>query len=205
MKKILFGLCMMFGCLNVYAGALDDLAASVATKKEQKVAQAKQEQQRVANLADCEQAIKKAKQWKRETGLKSFYIFEEGFYFFTDQGKFSGGITENIPTDSQYVSDFASDGVFIQGNDKFIYTKDKDYATGDKFRGKGLIYTKVGNYKYTTVTGATKSVPAFKATKYKASEMNYKAYLKNKKLQCCKTTEGEVGIDGRYIGECFTK
>lgn len=67
----------------------------------------------------------------------------------------------------------------------FVYTKNTDYATNEKFNNKGLLYKKVGNFRYTTVTGATMSIPAYRETPYKASEIDYKTYLKDKSIKYC--------------------
>jgi hypothetical protein len=96
------------------------------------------------------------------------------------------------------VVDFANDGVFIENNKKriFVYTTDKNYANDESFRDKGLLYKRDGNYKYSTITGATHSVPAYRATQYKNEDIFARTYLKDKSLKCCASYSGRkvVGV-----------
>lgn len=206
MKKILFGLCIIFSCVNVYAWALDDLAAEIRqeqTNKEQQAKKAKervkQKQQEKVDIADCEQAVKKARSREKELSPNT-YIFDKDVYVFPTV---STGYGHANKTKSHHVSDFASDGVFIDNQSKFIYTHDTDYANYEEFRGNGFLYKKVGNYKYTTIMGATKSVPAYEATNYKVSELDLRTYLNNKTLHCCEE-KGEIGISNTSY-DCKTK
>lgn len=193
MIKILPYLCLSafcFSCINVYAGALDDLvnqkqAEKVEQKKQaekqkqQKEKKAKEQAQLLEDIADCEQAVAKAIERRNATFNKEIDVFDSGFLVPDKDGLLYR------PTGNVKVVDFTSKGVFLSNHDFFVYTKDTDYATGEKFRGNSLIYEKVGNYKYETITGAIRSIPAYKATSHKVSEINPKTYLKNKDLSCC--------------------
>ena len=149
------------------------------------------------NIKDCEQAVAKA------TQKRLSFPDEDTFLYYGPVTVDKNGVFEEK---SEYeVIDFASEGVFIKKSGLlsslfstqryFVYTQDKDYATNEKFRLNGKIYKKTGNYKYTTLLLGTNSVPAFKATKYKISEIDPKTYLKNKSLSCCQhTTSAEKGF-----------
>lgn len=145
------------------------------------------------DLADCEQAVQKAIDRRKFINKDSHYLFKAGVY------PNKKGLLQVY--NNAKVVDFASDGVFLQVGSfrAFIYTKNTDYASGETFKAD-VIYEKVGNYKYTTLWGGTNSVPAFKATQYKISEINPKHYLRNKKLSCCQYVQedttgfGEIGV-----------
>ena len=199
MIKLFYYLCLSafcFNCVNVYAGALDDLVnqqqvAKVEKKKqEQKKAKKAQEQaQLLENIADCEQAVQKATEARKAIGDKKLYIFKDGV--FVDNDGFLDIFSDRI------VVDFANDGVFIgRDHDYFIYTKNQDYTTRETFKENDVIYERVGVYKYTTVAGSTNSVPALRATKHKVDEINPKYYLKNKNLDCCQYVNSESKFTG---------
>ena len=57
------------------------------------------------------------------------------------------------------------------------YANDKDYATNETFRPGNYLYERVGNYKYTTILGDIRSVPAYRATNILYSSINPKFYL----------------------------
>lgn len=209
MIKILFGLYIVFSCTNLYASALDDLVSQKQVEKAEQKKQAEKQKQQKSNkekepaqlledISDCEQAVAKAIEKRKSISANDIKVFDSNFLIPGKDGLLY------FPIGDVNVVDFASNGVFVSGHRYFIYTKDTDYATNEEFRGEGLIYEKVGNYKYTTITGATRSVPAYKATSHKISEINPKTYLKNKNLSCCQyqhhnSTEGdefkEVGVE----------
>jgi hypothetical protein len=116
-----------------------------------------------AKCNDCYQARKKAEQRKKEIVKEIGEDFEELY---------------------ERVSGFEPGGVFIDNNEYFVYTTDVDYYTGERFRGNGLLYKQVGNYKYKTTEGTMRSVPAYRATKFEASELDIKTYLKDKNHDC---------------------
>ena len=216
MKKILFGLCIIFSCVSVYAGALDDLMVEKQAEKakaaERSAQQKQAKQQQLADIADCEQAVAKALENKKSISDREIKVFNSGTVFLGADNLFA---FTDYKTKFRVV-DFASDGIFVEAVEfflhypddvkgkYFIYTSDTDYATNEYFKDTNTVYEKVGNYKYTTITGATNSVPAYRATSLKVSEINPKTYLKNKKLSCCqyiepdKTGFKEVGIATGY-------
>ena len=131
------------------------------------------------------------------------------------------GIGDELITLNGRVVDFADDGVMIMKdegpdlgllfttgmlsiNEKriFVYTSDTDYATDEKFKDGGYLYKRVGNYRYTTVSGGVNSVPAYEATKYKKNEIDPKTYLSDKSLKCC-FSDTAFGIN--YNGTCYTE
>lgn len=195
MIKLFYYLCLSafcFNCVNLYAGALDDLAnQQQATKAEKgKQKKAKEQAQLLENIADCEQAVQKATEARKAIGDKKLYIFKDGV--FVDNDGFLD-IFSNWP-----VVDFANDGVFVgSDHDYFIYTKNQDYATRERFKENDVIYERVGVYKYTTVAGGINSVLALRATKHKVDEINPKYYLKNKNLDCCQY----ISPEGKFLGE----
>ena len=151
-----------------------------------------QEQARLADetkKADCAQAREKAQnrlnQIKSSLGVDLIYEMEGKVVDFADNGIIISTDCSGIWNNSWLLGGW---GALMAANCKeersFIYTKDTDYATNDKFNNKGLLYQKVGNFKYTTVTGATMSIPAYKETTYKASEIKYKTYLKDEGFIC---------------------
>lgn len=193
MKKILFGLCIIFSCVSVYAGALDDLMVEKQAEKakaaERSAQQKQAKQQQLADIADCEQAVEKALEKRKQISTEHFCADTTIKVPWVE-----GIVVTHYPCG--VVKDFASDGIFVDDKDGhriFIYTNDTDYATNEKFNTNGLVYARVGNYKYTTITGATNSVPAYKATNYKASELDLRTYLNNKTLRCCEEKD-EIGI-----------
>jgi len=147
------------------------------------------------NIADCEQAVAKAAE-KR----KSISEEDDLLYFGTITVDKDGLLEDRS---GYQVVDFASNGVFIQQSGLlslisskryFVYTQDKDYATNESFRTHNKIYKRAGNYKYSTLLGGTNSIPAFKATTYKVSDIAPKTYLKNKNLSCCQFQAHEPGF-----------
>ena len=136
-------------------------------------------------VADYQQAITKVEkrldEIKNALGLKKdddLYIIKGYVVDFSDNGimlKTNCALVGSLDTLEEMKIPLQR----IRCNQRvFLYTKNTDYATGDVFNGRGLIYKKVGNYKYTTITGAINSVPAFKATKYKIDELNYTKFLR---------------------------
>jgi len=154
-----------------------------------------QQQKEQQDNADCNQA--KARAAQRLNSIKTSL-------------EASGNGSNIVPELNGRVVDFASDGIMIindcsavwgagmlfgqlgymlaRNNCKeerlFIYTNDTDYATGESFRDRGLIYQRVGNYRYTTITGSLYSVPAYRATPYRTEEIDYRTYLNNGELYC---------------------
>jgi hypothetical protein len=183
MKKslILFFIAALFPVVCV-AGALDDLEQNINKQEMTK-------QKESMRIADCKQAIEKAKKHRNEIGEPgTMRIFNAGHTTVNPEG-------EIISSELYRVMDFASNGVMVSNcgfvvgascdNERvFVYTTDTNYANEDVFRGKGLLYKRDGNYRYTTVIGSQNSVPAYRATQYKASEIEYKTYLKDKTEEC---------------------
>jgi hypothetical protein len=191
MKKITYILLPILGmlifCNAGTASPLDDLAKEQSQIKKNNAAAA-------VAAADCKQAKDKRDARVKEIKIALGLDTNEKNLFMNIEGK---------------VVDFAKDGIFISNTcadpytaglmfgqfgavvamncteeRRFIYTSNTDYANNAKFDNKGLVYHKAGNYKYTTITGATNSVPAYKETKYKASEIDIKTYLKDKTFEC---------------------
>ena len=136
-------------------------------------------------LTDCKQA--------KEQVLKKFYEIKG----------------ENLTIfHKTKVIDFASDGVMLEqncyalntkwifpelrnllkncnhGDRVFVYTDDTEYVKNEAFRDGNYLYYRDGIFKYTTVIGATNSVPAFRKSGHKINELNYKNYLHNRNLNC---------------------
>lgn len=164
------------------------------SKRKEEVAKKKRQQDTI-NISDCEQAYKKA--------LQKTKNLPDGFYIMTDSNSDYGRLKVNknglcsqfMDSGTPTVSDFASKGVFVSRNTLFMYTNDTDYATGEAFRHNNFVYKKTGNYRYKTVTGATRSVPAYERTTIKNYELSPLYYLKNKNLVCCQNiTKGEPEI-----------
>ncbi|MBO4672472.1 MAG: hypothetical protein J5608_02350 [Alphaproteobacteria bacterium] len=78
---------------------------------------------------------------------------------------------------------FKRGGLFMNNNTIFIYTKNRDYATGDLYKSD-YIFKYVGNYKYETPYGERRSIPAYQETKYKVAEILPYNYKKDKTLDC---------------------
>lgn len=175
-----------------------------AQKKEQK-RQAQKMEQLQRDIADCEQAYNQAAQKARSFSDSDLFMKDSvGCELVVNNKGECGGIcTRGAPR----VTDFAKKGVFID-DWAFVYTSDTDYATGERIRHDNLIYKKVGNYKYKTVTGATQSVPAYEATTTKNYEIMLSFYLNNKKLSCCQylvNGKWTVGvIDSSRSSKCKT-
>lgn len=128
---------------------------------------------------DCKQALKKGENYKKSIDYDNLYNLNN--------------------LNGNEVVDFASDGIFVQYCSKssyyfstciehkriFIYTKDKNYADGDKFH-TDVYYKRDGFYKYTTTMGGTNSVYAYKPTKHKIDKCKLYGYshLKNKEVKC---------------------
>lgn len=174
-----------------YIAKKDQIQQALITKQKQEQQAALKQQQ---DDTDCHQAKTKATQ--RFNDIKSSLGLAAD----------STNITASL---NGKVVDFAANGVIISNDCSsvwnnawlfgklgylvasnckeqriFVYTDDTDYATGEAFKNRGLIYQRVGNYKYTTVAGSLYSVPAYKATKYQSKEVNYKTYLQNKGAYC---------------------
>ena len=160
-------------------------------KEQQAIAKAKTEAQK----ADCKQAKEKAQkrleQIKTALGMKSNeknlrYNLIGKVVDFADNGIIISTDCSGIWANGWMFGTF---GTLMAANCEeertFVYTKNTDYATNEKFNNKGLLYKKVGNFRYTTVTGATMSIPAYRETPYKASEIDYKTYLKDKSIKYC--------------------
>ena len=78
---------------------------------------------------------------------------------------------------------FKKGGIFVNSNKMFIYTDNTDYATGDVYNPDNILKY-VGNYKYETVMGETRSIPAYEETKYKQEDINPTMYKQDKSLRC---------------------
>mgnify|MGYP005756854639 CR=1 FL=1 len=166
-------------------------AAEQKRKEQQAAAKAKTEAQK----ADCKQAKEKAQkrleQIKTALGMKSnekniHYSLTGKVVDFADNGIIISTDCSGVWANGWMLGAL---GTLMAANCEeertFIYTKNTDYATNEKFNNKGLLYKKAGNFRYTTVTGATMSIPAYRETSYKASEIDYKTYLKDKSIKYC--------------------
>ena len=165
-------------------------AKNAQKKEKERQEQAKEKrQQDEINIAYCEQAYKKASQKSRSLYGSDFLLMKDSAgceYVVNSQGECKYVCTEGAPR----VTDFAKKGVFID-DWAFVYTSDTDYANDDRIRHNNLVYKKVGNYKYKTVTGATRSVPAYEATQIKNYEIMLDSYLNDKKIACCQYRDNE--------------
>nr|MBQ0091361.1 toxin-antitoxin system YwqK family antitoxin [Candidatus Enterousia merdequi] len=133
----------------------------------------------LSDIADCEQATQKAANARKAMPKDDFIVFK-WMAIMTADGIMTNGIRLSVV-------DFSNNGVFLNWGNKriFVYTSDKDYATGDYFNPKNVIYKRDGNYKYSTLFGGIQSVPAYKPTNYKISSIDPRTYLNNKELSCC--------------------
>lgn len=163
--------------------------ATAAKKKLQKE-KAKKE----AALVDCKQAKEKAENRKKEIktalGLKSNDYLYWGFLDhkvvdFSTNGIFiENDCYANRLRDMHLVIQYGADLRNLCREERvFIYTADS-YARNDFFDGGGWLYIQVENYKYQTVAGGRNVVKAYKQIPYKAEEIDYTTYLKNKKNRC---------------------
>ena len=71
----------------------------------------------------------------------------------------------------------------------FIYTKNTDYATGERFGRKNLFYKEAGVRKFKNIFGKVVSIEAFEEIDRNRAEIDYKTYLRNKNLKCCNTKD----------------
>ena len=164
-----------------------------------------------AKAQDCIQAFEKAK--ARLAELEDIEVF--GKYKNILIRIYSKYEPEKISLAGTYgaeISDFSNKGVFVRNNNYFIYTKDTEYANGDYFKDKGFLYKRDGVYKYTTITGATNSVKAYRETKHKVSEIQPRTYLQDQSLECCYSsiTDSHFGewqdVYGASVdGKCFNE
>ena len=171
---------------------VDDLVKQYQIKKEsaqKKIAQdtAKRQAKESADKADCEQAKAKANERtheiKKSLGLnpdeKNLYnSFFGEVIDFSNKGVF-------ICNSSVWQMVFSGGETCTDSDRILIHTTD-DYVNGQMFKDNGFLYIRVENYKYTTVMGSTNSVPAYKPTKFKASEIDYRTYLQDKSIEQCK-------------------
>lgn len=134
-----------------------------------------------SKIEDCKQAYMKAQQKKEENAKKY-----EGLK------RFNNAKVVDFADDGIMVEEEELDFVLFNGFERkrkrvFIYTTDQEYATGENFRDD-FLYKKAGYYRYRTVMGGLNSVPAYKATEYKVSEIDKeeseKTYMQNKNLPC---------------------
>ena len=106
---------------------------------------------------------------------------------FTDNGLI---ISTKCPDASSAVALFGGWGALAVASCKeqrmFIYTKNTDYATDEIYGKHHLLHKKAGYYKYITILGKTHSIPAAQELNVSISEVEYKTYLKNKQLKCCR-------------------
>ncbi len=194
--------CMSDNKKNNIEGLLKSYIFEGGLEEEKKQEQLKKElaqQRKTEYINDCDQAEKKADEANKKAN-KKLEKYKKSINY--DSLKY---FNENE------IVDIAKNGVFINYCKEhsiytlscidygryFIYTKDTNYANGDIFRNGGVFYEQDGFYKYTTITGATNSVRAYRPTKIKIKDVeknieemktqtNYHLYLKNKNILDCK-------------------
>ena len=143
-------------------------------------AKKREKEKKLEQIADCEQAFNTAYQ----------NIPPEDFLMPSCKTDCCPGVVmiKEKKFEREYhltVSGFAKDGVFLNNNSYFIYTDDTDYYTGETFRNSECVfYTRAGNYRYTTVSGTQRAVPAYKASHYKMEKAFYKNLQKDKTYVC---------------------
>lgn len=157
-------------------------AAKQKRKEQQAAAKAKTEAQKVDCKQAKEQAQKRVEQIKTTLGANSIYNMNCLVVDFANNGVIVSCNSLLATMLNEYGPSKAST---CRDNRAFIYTKNTDYATNEPFNNKGLLYKRSGNFKYITVTGATMSIPAYRETSYKESEVDYRTYLKDKSIQYC--------------------
>lgn len=156
--------------------------AQAAEQKRQAAAKAKTEAQKVDCKQAKEQAQKRVEQIKTTLGANSIYNMNCLVVDFANNGVIVSCNSLLATMLNEYGPSKAS---ACRDNRAFIYTKNTDYATNEPFNNKGLLYKRAGNFKYITVTGSTMSIPAYRETSYKESEVDYRTYLKDKSIQYC--------------------
>lgn len=104
---------------------------------------------------------------------------------------------------------FKKSGIFLDNNSDsiFLYTKNTNYTTDQDFKSD-YILKRVGNYKYKTTSGYVRSIPAYKETKYKLSEIMPIAYKKDPTLLCAFDSSKNVVFwtgDPNYQSFCWAR
>ncbi len=203
MKKILVAFFCFSISVPVYSDALDSLKIDINKEKNEKLEQKRkaQEQERKEkahqeHLADCKQAQKKAKDRKQEIeqelgkevvfkGIsgKIVSVTSEGVFVENDcYEKYKQA--EAVSMVNDYWGNWAYMGAATcRENRRFIYTNKDNLFVDHKFSSEYL-FVPMDGYKYTTLGGTT-SVPSYKETAYKVSEIEYETYLKDKSNKTC--------------------
>lgn len=203
MKKFLVAFFCFSISVPVYSDALDSLKIDINKEKNEKLEQKRkaQEQERKEkahqeHLADCKQAQKKAKDRKQEIeqelgkevvfkGIsgKIVSVTSKGVFVENDcYEKYKQA--EAVSMVNDYWGNWAYMGAATcRENRRFVYTDNDDYLVDHTFSSPYL-FVSMGGYKYTTLGGKT-SVPAYKETKYKTSEIDYQTYLNDKSNTNC--------------------
>lgn len=196
MRNILIGLFCITVSVPAYSDALDSLKSSVNKEKTEKMEQERKEKAHQEHLADCKQAIEKANTRKQEiekelskevisTGVsgKIVSLLSDGIFVENDcYGKYKQA--EAVSMLNDYWGNMAYMGAAnCRENRRFVYTDNDDYLVDHTFSSPYL-FVSMGVYKYTTLGGKT-SVPAYKETKYKTSEIDYQTYLNDKSNTNC--------------------
>lgn len=161
---------------------------------------------------DCKQAQEKAYQARKNLGYHDIMIYSNNEFVdlnnkivqmprqfprrvigFTSKGIIISVDCSDVKNLNNVLGDMGGfikmAGMFLESScsedTSFIYTNYKSYGTNEIFNGRGLVYIRSGSYQYKNKAGITTSVPAYKETNHKISEIEYKTYLKDKQLKCC--------------------
>jgi hypothetical protein len=188
-------------------------SGGVAKKINQDTANAKIAQEKVAAARaryavlanDCIQAAAKVKHAEQQNKSNGISLSGEKVVDFANNGIVIANDCSSVRAAGMM---FGTLGTLAAMNCeeqwKFIHTTETNYTKGAKFKDKGLLYKRDGNYKYTTVMGAVNSIPAYRATQHKRLDTMHKTYLKDKSLQCCdKNGTYGVIISETYGDTCY--
>lgn len=166
-----------FCSVHAYKQYLINAKEEKIRQQQEKIKQQQAEQHRLNQEQDCTQAKEKANARKQE-------IFKE---LGTEKiAKFINFKVVDFPNNGIIIANDCRNSYYDCEEQRYlIYTADTDYATNEIFNDKGLLYKRVGNYKYQTVMGSINSIPAYEATEYSIKEINYKTYLKDQSISAC--------------------
>lgn len=163
------------------------------------------------DIEDCKQAQEKAYQARRSMGYDDIMIYSDNEFVnlhnkivqrtqqfpykvigFTSKGIIIKADCSSVEKLNNTLGDMGGflkmAGMYLESSCSedvsFIYTSYKSYPTNGTFNGRGFVYSRSGSYQYKNKAGITTSVPAYKETSHKISEIEYKTYLHDKSVKC---------------------
>lgn len=186
MKRLFILIALLTSPNLLNAGVLDDFIQQ--KQEEQKATQAQDNMK-----ADCKQAYDKAFEVRKKLSVSSNDIFIPCTRTpcrdrdWVVKGNKANG--ENLYScDCLKVNDFGKGGLLLaklfgSKNIRFVRTTNTDWYTGATFE-EDYVFVRDGNHKYKTASGNMESVPAYRKTEYKASDLTLRTYLKDKSIDC---------------------